>query len=313
MKVLFISSANSGIISPIVISQGKSLQNSGISVSYFGIYGKGIKGYLSNIPQIRKKVKEYNPDFIHAHYSLSGIIVALCVTNKPVIVSLMGSDIQAGFIFKNAIKLFSTLFWKAVIVKSDKMKATIRLGNAHVIPNGVDLKCFKPLRDSGFKKKIGFKEQNINILFLADPKRMEKNHKLAADAMKFVKTKNAKLNVCYNLTHSDIPKVINASDIILMTSKWEGSPNVIKEAMACNRPIVSTDVGDVKWLLGNEAGHFIAGYQPKDVAINIDKACFFHTNVGNTSGRKRINEIGLDNCTIADKLQSLYRSILANN
>lgn len=310
MKILFVSSANKGNISPIVSSQGRSIEKQGVTVSYFGIQGKGFKGYLSNIPRLQKKIKELNPDLIHAHYSLSGFVAALCMSNKPVIISLMGSDIQAEFIFKYAIKLFSQLIWSAVIVKSPRMKSTIGLPNAHVIPNGVDLKLFKPLPNADFKNKIEFDEQNINILFLADPSRVEKNYTLANNAMKFVKTKNAKLNVRYNLPHSDIPKVINASDIILMTSKWEGSPNVIKEAMACNRPIVSTDVGDVKWLLGNEEGHFLSSFVPQEVASKLDQACKFYYKSGQTSGSKRLIDLQLDSQTIAKKLVAIYNDLL---
>lgn len=50
---------------------------------------------------------------------------------------------------------------------------------------------------------------------------------------------------------------MNAVDAILMTSKTEGSPQVIKEAMACNYPIVATDVSDIKYMLGGMSGHYI--------------------------------------------------------
>jgi len=57
------------------------------------------------------------------------------------------------------------------------------------------------------------------------------------------------LKVVYNVKHEDIPLYLCASDVLISTSKWEGSLNIIKEAMACNLPIVTTDVGDVRWLL----------------------------------------------------------------
>lgn len=80
--------------------------------------------------------------------------------------------------------------------------------------------------------------------------------------------------------------------------------------MACNRPIVSTDVGDVKWLLGNEKGHFITSFEPKDVAAKIDQACRFYLNSEQTNGRKRLIKLQLDAKTTADNLVAIYNDLL---
>src|SRR6478752_1876604 len=102
MKVLFVSSGNIKKfgISPIVTNQGDSLKKAGVDVIYYGIKGKGKLNYLKNIKNLRNFIKESNADIIHAHYSLSAIIAAIANTNNPMVVSLMGSDSQAKFVFR---------------------------------------------------------------------------------------------------------------------------------------------------------------------------------------------------------------------
>ena len=306
MKVLFVASANKGKIDPLVKAQGRSLEKQGVTIKYYEVKGRGLKGYLSNIPSLRKTIKQTNPDIIHAHYSFCGFAAALTLTNKPVVVSLMGSDIQAGAFFRTAIRIFYHRIWDAVIVKSPKMKLTLNLSEAHIMPNGVDLTRFKDMDSTDLKKKYGFDSDKKTILFLADPSRHEKNCALAAKAFEYIKQDNCKFEVRYNLSHMEVPEVINAADVILLTSKWEGSPNVIKEAMACNRPVVATKVGDIEWLFGNEPGHFLTTFDPQDVALNIEKALEFSIEHQQTYGRKRIEELGLDSDSVAGRIITVY-------
>ena len=97
---------------------------------------------------------------------------------------------------------------------------------------------------------------------------------------------------------------MNASDVILLTSLWEGSPNVIKEAMACNRPIVSTDVGDVKSIIQDTKGCYISTNNSKDIAKKITLALRFK----NTNGRINIDHLKKEN--IAKKLVNIYSDLL---
>ena len=111
----------------------------------------------------------------------------------------------------------------------------------------------------------------------------------------------------FNIDQEKLNLYYNAVDCLIPTSKYEGSPNVIKEAMACNCPIVSTDVGDVKWVIGETEGCYICSFEPEDVAEKIQKALNFGKR---TNGRQRIMDLGLDSGSVAEKLHSLYREIL---
>src|SRR4030042_4531165 len=100
---------------------------------------------------------------------------------------------------------------------------------------------------------------------------------------------------------------LNAADVLLLTSFHEGSPNVIKEAMACNCPVVSTDVGDVRWVVGNTSGYYISSFDPGELAEKIKLAIVFREKHRQTNGRDRISELGLDSETVAKKIIDVYK------
>lgn len=310
MKVLFVSRGNKkNEISPIVYYQGVSLRKKGIELDYFVIKGNGINAYIKSILPLKKCIKQNKYSIIHSHYSLSAITAALTF-EKPLIVSLMGSDIKARSFLKWIIRFFYHFFWNILIVKSEDMKLTLGLKNVHVIPNGIDLNHFKPLDRANCLKKIGWNPSKINILFAANPKRKEKNYILAKQALKILNQKKVFVHFLNDVPYKLMPLYYNSADIVLLTSLWEGSPNVIKEAMACNCPIVATNVGDVKWLFGNEPGCFICGFMPYDVAEKIKMALDFSEEYGRTNGWFRIKNLGLDAENVAHKIIDLYNKVI---
>ncbi len=314
IKVLFIASANKGNISPIVLSQGLSLSRSGITISYFGIEGKGIAGYLSNVSRIRKRIRDTNPDIIHAHYSYSGIAACLAAGGKPVVVSLMGSELANKGIYRFATTFFSRYLWDITIVKSEWMANRTGSRRTVVIPNGVDLDQFFPMDDRpALKKKHGLPADKKHVLFIADPARYSKNHELARQATGLVPGDDAELVVRYDLPHSDMPELINAADVVLLTSRWEGSPNIVKEAMACNCPVVATDVGDIAWLFGSEKGYYIADPDPTDVAQKLGQALQVRRGTDAVNGRERLQVLGLDSGTIAQRITAVYDALLSDD
>lgn len=311
MKVLFISSGNSKFgISSIVNNQGKSLEKAGIRIDYFIIKGKGLKGYIQNTHKLRKYISKGKYDLIHAHYSLSALLATLSHPKIPIIASLMGSDAKMGIFWRLIIQLNAFFFWKAVIVKSNKMKAELGLNQGCVIPNGVDLSKFKPCEKEKANTRVNLSQKKKYISFISNPSRFEKNFDLAKKSIELIKDENLILNTVFDKTHDEISEYLNSTDLLILTSFWEGSPNVIKEAMACNAPIVSTDVGDVKWVIGNTEGCYISSFEPEDVAEKIMLALNFSEIKGRTNGRDRIIELGLDTETVAKKIILLYNKVL---
>ncbi len=311
LRVLYISSANRNGISPVVKAQGQSLIEAGLEVHYYGIEGKGILGYLCNIGKIRKTLREVKPDIIHAHFSYSGFVARLATKDIPVVVSLMGSDVASGRYFHAIISFFQRLLWDKTIVKSEWMIKKTWGQRTVVIPNGVDLNQFYPMTDRpALKHKYGLSAGKKHIFFFADSARKEKNFDLAQKAIKQVSREDVELILMHEMPHHFMPELINAADVVLLTSRWEGSPNIVKEAMACNCPVVTTDVGDIAWLFGSETGYSISDPDARNLALNIELALELRLQSEVLNGRERIMKLGLDSTTIAQRIITEYNKLL---
>jgi glycosyltransferase involved in cell wall biosynthesis len=155
------------------------------------------------------------------------------------------------------------------------------------------------------RAKLGFASDKYYLIWVSNPNRPEKNYKFAEEAVKLLNREDIELVPVYNTPNELLPFYYNAADVLLLTSLWEGSPNVIKEAMACNCPIVSTDVGDVAQLIDGVDGCYLADFDPNDFRQRIELALDFGHR---TSGRKRIVELGIYSEAIAKKIIELYKS-----
>lgn len=306
MKVLFVGSGNHGKISPIIKSQGDSLVSENVVVDYFLIKGKGIKGYLKQIKPLKKYIRNNTPDVIHAHYSLSAFVASLSGA-KPLVVSLMGSDVKASFLYKMVIRMFASLFrWREIVVKSRDMYKDLKIKRAKIIPNGVNMALFKLMDKNECRQSLDWDSKKINILFPANPSRIEKDFSLAKDAVDLLNV-DLSMHVFEQVDHKTTPFYFNAADVVLLTSKWEGSPNVIKEAMACGCPIVSVDVGDVRERMDGIEGCYVANTRnPEELADLLKKALAFGKK---TDGREKIIADGLDNSQVAQKLIAIYEKV----
>ncbi len=267
MKILTVCSGNSGKIAPFITEQADALTNyCGVEHEYFIILGKGIGGYLRNLPALRKKIREFRPELVHAHYGLSGLLANL-QRKIPVVTTYHGSDINNDTVYRiSRLSIFLSKFNIFVSQKNcDKAGAKTK---AAIIPCGVDTELFRPDDKSLVRNKLGVAENEKLVLFAGAFDNPVKNPELAlsvAAAMPEVKLLELK-----NYSREQVALLMNAVDACLMTSHSEGSPQVIKEAMACNCPIVSVDVGDVRDVIQYTDQCHICGYDAREITGKLN-------------------------------------------
>lgn len=310
MKVLFVSSgnfkqygdSNLGIV-PIIKAQGDSLLNEGLDLQYFTIVGKGLVGYLSNIFRLRKMIHDFNPDVIHCHYYLTGIIAAISFSRKPIVTSLMGSELYTNSLQTQVIRLFSKFIWKGTIVKSKRMKSKLNM-NCSIIPNGVNPNVFKQTESIKSRIKLGLDPIKKYILFISNHNQSVKNYPLALSAASLLDSSEYELLLLSKMPQSTISEYLNAGNVLLLTSFQEGSPNVVKEAVFTNLPVVSTDVGDVRDVIEDIKGCYICEYDNNDIAKKIVESI----GIGRTNGRELSKHLKSD--IIAKKIVLIYHKVL---
>jgi teichuronic acid biosynthesis glycosyltransferase TuaC len=326
MKVLFVCSGNNSVfeIIPFIKEQGESLIKEGVDVDYYPVVGKGLTGYIKAGFRLRKLLRKTPYDLIHAHFTYCGWAAIIGAgTRLPVVLSLMGSDANGEYKGKNKVVASSWIsalltwliqpFVKAIISKSPNIEASVYLKHkSFIVPNGVNMEKFKPAlmkTNSNAETDDG----KTKVLFLGSKTKSGKNFPLVQAAIKHLGWEDVELVCPYPVAHNEVPGYLNEADVLVFPSFMEGSPNVIKEAMACNCPIVSTDVGDVSWVIGKTKGCYLASFDPQDFAKKIALAINFSQTHGRTKGRRRIMDLGLDLDTVAKRIMAVYKKITNNN
>lgn len=300
MRILIINSNNSGHIAPFITDQVETLQKAGITCEYFSVEGKGIVGYLRNYVPMLRKIRAYRPHIIHAHYGLSGLLANL-QRRIPVVTTYHGSDINNPKVLrfsKIAIKLSA---WNIFVSQKNIDLAGIK-SRYSLIPCGVDKALFRPKDKEEARKSLGFDKTEKLILFAGAFDNKVKNPELAIEAVKRVP--NARLLELKGYTRPQVAQLMNAVDVCLMTSHTEGSPQFIKEAMACNCSVVSVPVGDVPDVINGIEGCDICSYEPSDVAKKLKQTLEYGKR---TEGRKRIIELGLDSENVSKRILEIYK------
>lgn len=306
MKVLVVCSYNRGQISPFISEQVKSLRESGVLIEFFLIRGKGAFGYLRNIPSLKNGIKYYAPDLIHAHFGLTGLLCNL-QRKVPVITTFHGCDINV--IWLRILSAIPLIFSKHCIFVSKEIarKSYLKRGYS-IIPSGIDLELFYPIEKVEARSQLKLDNSAKLVLFSGSFNEKVKNYQLALSAIKLIK--GVKLIELKGYSRNEVNLLINACDVALLTSFREGSPQFIKEAMACNCPIVSTDVGDIRSMISGIDGCFIADFDPNEIALKIKKALDFAVQKKKTNGRARIKVLKYDIVNISQRIIEQYQKVI---
>ncbi|MFC7210677.1 glycosyltransferase family 4 protein [Natronoarchaeum sp. GCM10025321] len=265
------------------------------------IRGRSIVQYLEFLPRaIGASFGDY--DLVHANYGLTAP-AAVLQPNLPVVVSLWGSDLfgRYGPVSKLCARLADD-----VVVMSDGMAAELGT-EAHVIPHGIDLDRFQPTDQREAQADLGWDNGRNHVLFPYARGKSVKNAPLAERVVEAARDRldgPVELHFVTGVPHRRMSVYMNAADALLLTSDREGSPNSVKEAMACNLPVVSTDVGDVRERLRGVHHSFVA----QDDAELVDCLVSVLDADRESNGRAVVAEIRIER--MAERLLRVYREVL---
>jgi glycosyltransferase involved in cell wall biosynthesis len=177
----------------------------------------------------------------------------------------------------------------------------------HVIPSGIDFSVFRPIPRDEARKQLGLDLRERLVLFVGRTNQARKRFILAKHAFELLNARlPARLVVAWNVQHDQIPLYMNACDVLVFTSMQEGSPNVVKEALACNLPVVSVQVGDVPDRLRDVAGCEVCeDDQPATIAAALERVLLRNERIDGVSAVRQ-----LDENMLTAKVLSVYESVL---
>lgn len=307
MRVLIVASYNKNRFAPFVVEQTESLQQAGCNIEWFGVRGRGFAGYLQEIPRLRKMIRKYQPDIIHAHYGLSSLLANLATRKVPIVSTYHGSDINLPKIrplSKMAMRLSA---WNIFVSKRNmELVGAIEGKKCSLLPCGVVLSDGQLQTREEARKALGWNTDAKKVLFAGAFDNTVKDPELAKQAVALLD--ETELIELKGYSREEVNRLMCAANCLLMTSKTEGSPQVIKEAIACGCPIVSVDVGDVaERTTGIDGCYIVSSREPEELASALTKALVFK---GKTHGRDRIIELGLTNEQVACRMMKIYEDII---
>jgi teichuronic acid biosynthesis glycosyltransferase TuaC len=288
-----------------VQEQVESVRKEGIEIDVLVIDGWHSKlNYLWGFFRFWSRLLTHRYDLIHAHYVFSGII-ARAQLLYPVVLTHHGLEVFVGW-QRFPSRIINHLV-NRVIVRSQEMREKLGFSQAEIIPAGIDMDMFKPLPREEARKKLSLHGDKKLVLWAGQPDRPEKRFDIVKESVALAQEKDPMIELvtATGKPHNVIPLYMNACDALLLVSNAEGSPNVIKEAMACNLPVVSVPVGDVPEIIGNTEGCYLCSQDPSDVAEKLQLA-LRHSK--RTHGRDMIKH--LEQGEIAKQIVSLYQDVL---
>lgn len=298
-----------------VKTQVDALRANGAEVEVLVFRGANNKlKYLTGFFQMRKRLRQGNIDVIHAHYSYVGV-VARMQRSVPVVVTYHGDDLLASVAdFTGRHSKFSLLMvrlgqWlgqrvEAAIVQNKQMSAKLNdAQHVHIVPHEIDFETFCVTNREEARRRLNLDPHKPYLLFAANPEIHVKRFPLAkrvTDALQR-DVPDVELLVVHRETQERLALYMCACDALVFPSFQEGSPNVIKQAMACCMPIVATDVGDIRDVIASTEGCFVCSPDANEFTGRLK--AILESNA-RTEGRAAVQHF--DRPLVAQRLINVY-------
>ena len=303
-----------------VHDQVESLRDLGVETDVLKIDGyRSQLEYLRAVPRLRRAIRAKQYDLIHAHYGLSGL-VARCQFRLPVVVSYCGDDLYGHANARGRARLASlplaflqrmlSLVVDAAVVKSERMRRLLPGGKASVIPNGVDLKLFKPLDRAECRRELGLDPDAVYVLFPYERDRARKNYAAVASAVEQLDRRRrpgeapVRILEVAGEPHARLPLYMNAADVFVLASFWEGSRTRSRR----RSPAICGSSPPMSVMSGSVSKGWAARICSQDASAIADAIEGVLSGDAVPDCRHSVVPIALDR--IAERLLDVYRSVL---
>lgn len=258
---------------------------------------------------------------VHVHAGETALATRFFV-GPPMLVSYCGDDVLGDPLDDGSIPRASRLraavirqharLFPATITKTwemhDRLPDPVRRRSS-VIPNGVDTELFRPHDRVEARRHLGWDLDEQIILFAATKPNIPRKRRALAEAARaelVARIGQVRLHVAGLTPPDEMPLLMSAADCLLHTASLEGSPNVVKEALACNLPVVATPSGDVRDLLDHVEPSFVCEPDPVALADGLERVL---SESRRSNGRVKI-EATLSAIAVARSLLELYEQLV---
>jgi teichuronic acid biosynthesis glycosyltransferase TuaC len=303
---------------PYLVRHVDFLRRAGIDVEVFAFSGeRRPMNYVRARKHLQQRLKERRYDLVHAHFGQSALLP--WPRRLPLVVTFHGCDIQGvkrpdgrmswGGAFLQKLSQLVALRAEAVILVSERMRGFIPSSvYAPVIPMGIDFEQFPNISREEARAQLGLPQSGKLVLFVGNPADPVKRHPLARRAVEVLNERYpARLVVGWGVLPPQVLVMMRACNVLVMTSQQEGSPLVVKEALASDLPVVSLNVGDVPVRLdGVEGCEICADEKPETIAASLERVLRRDRPL-----RGRDAVLDLDESRLAAQVVGIYRSVLA--
>jgi teichuronic acid biosynthesis glycosyltransferase TuaC len=271
----------------------------------------------NSLRELRAEIADFKPDLVHAHYGSINSAIARLAWSGPLVVTFYGTDLNPGAasslignIVRWSASTFAALTAVRTIAVSEGLRNRLpwRKNRCSVLPSGVDLELFSEFDKNECRESLGWDLDIPTVVFNEGNRPKVKGTELALTTMSIVREKvqNVRFIRLNDEMPERIPMILNAADCLILTSLYEGSPTIVKEALACGLPIVSSDVGDVRLRTAGVTPGAVTDRDPENIAAEMIPIL---ENPTRSNGPSKM--INLSTAKVSNEVLSIYRAVLS--